>query len=111
MRYIGNRQIDLIGQRFGRYIVLKRASKFPSHDIYWLCRCDCGNLRTVRGSSLRSNESKSCGCLAAELTIQRNKKLTKNIVVNSVFRRYKYWAKHRKYEWRLDKKDVMLKRI
>lgn len=27
----------------------------------WLCRCDCGNLKYIRGSSLKSGNTKSCG--------------------------------------------------
>lgn len=33
---------------------------------YWLCKCDCGHLKIVKGSSLRSGVIKSCGCLWAE---------------------------------------------
>ncbi len=31
---------------------------------HWLCRCDCGNEKVVRGSSLKGMKVKSCGCLA-----------------------------------------------
>jgi hypothetical protein len=53
------RQIDLTGHRFGRLTVTGPA------DIprYWKVVCDCGNERTVLGSSMRSGNTKSCGCL------------------------------------------------
>jgi hypothetical protein len=38
----------------------------------WLCQCDCGAEETIRGKSLRSGNTKSCGCLHRDATIQRN---------------------------------------
>jgi hypothetical protein len=64
---------DLTGQRFGRVVVL---SKQPSTKkaTMWLCQCDCGALKTICAHSLtRINGTKSCGCLAREKTISRNK--------------------------------------
>jgi hypothetical protein len=47
--------------------VVKLASrrKKKGRSATWLCKCDCGKLRTVRAFSLRLGESKSCGCLGA----------------------------------------------
>lgn len=30
--------------------------------IYWVCRCDCGNIVTVNAENLKSGHTKSCGC-------------------------------------------------
>lgn len=32
----------------------------------WLCKCDCGNIAYVRGSSLKSGLIRSCGCSRKE---------------------------------------------
>jgi len=32
-------------------------------EIFWLCLCDCGNLKVVSRASLSSRDSNSCGCL------------------------------------------------
>lgn len=33
-------------------------------DSYWKCKCNnCGSIKTIRGSSLRSGITKSCGCI------------------------------------------------
>lgn len=64
------RFIDLTGQRFGRWTVLRYAG---SHNgAFWECRCDCGTVRVVRGCSLRYGESKSCGCTRAEVLAKEN---------------------------------------
>ena len=57
--------IDLAGQRFGRWLVLKRADKRIRGQTLWLCECDCGSTKIVNGSTLKNGVSKSCGCLRA----------------------------------------------
>ena len=73
--------IDLIGQKFGRLTVVKRAEDHiqPSgqHKTQWLCKCDCGNECITQGVLLRRNEVRSCGCLNNELVIIRNKQSKK----------------------------------
>ena len=55
--------MDLIGQKFGRWTVLQKASsRNNNHTPYWLCQCDCGVVREVRQQGLISGKSKSCGC-------------------------------------------------
>jgi hypothetical protein len=49
--------IDLTGQRFGKWKVLRR-SEAPS----WFCCCDCGTERDVDGGNLRSGVTNGCGC-------------------------------------------------
>lgn len=52
---------DLTGMRFGKWEVLHRDGN--TCPVRWICRCDCGTIRSVSGSSLR-NGSLSCGiCL------------------------------------------------
>lgn len=33
---------------------------------YWVCKCQCGTVRTVAAASLRTGRSNSCGCLQRE---------------------------------------------
>lgn len=37
----------------------------------WKCKCDCGNTTFVVTNSLNTGNTKSCGCISAELTSQR----------------------------------------
>lgn len=56
----------LEGQRFGKLLVLERAGSFIGSDgakySQWLCRCDCGTFKTVRGHDLVRGSVTSCGC-------------------------------------------------
>lgn len=58
---MGNIRIDITGQRFGRLTAVK-ISKIVDRKAYWECLCDCGNVVNIRGSSLRSGATVSCGC-------------------------------------------------
>lgn len=63
--------ICLVGQRFGRLLVLakiKTHGDAGSRDTRWLCACDCGKRATVALGRLRKGETRSCGCLRRELS-------------------------------------------
>lgn len=57
---------DLQGLRFGRLEVIRRDGTAANGSALWLCRCDCGNYKTARGSHLVGGYIQSCGCLHAE---------------------------------------------
>lgn len=63
--------IDLAGKRFGKWTVMSVNSRRRGH-ILWLCKCDCGNIKIVSASNLKSGESQSCGCIRAEQLAARN---------------------------------------
>jgi tRNA(Ile2) C34 agmatinyltransferase TiaS len=55
--------IDLAGKRFGKWTVLFRnPTTGKKTSAYWLCKCDCGTVKTVSSQSLRTGDTKSCGC-------------------------------------------------
>ena len=66
--------VNLSGQRFGRWIVIKRVEDNHWKQVMYLCRCDCGWQGQVQARSLRSGDSKSCGCLRSEANRKRAKK-------------------------------------
>ena len=56
-----------IGQKFGRLIVLNRdLGEHAQRRVYWNCLCECGNTIAVAGKSLKSGNTRSCGCLNNE---------------------------------------------
>lgn len=56
---------DLTGQRYGRLVVLGRDNR-ESRKTYFMCRCDCGNMKSVRADSLKAGLIRSCGCMKKE---------------------------------------------
>ena len=71
----GRRKIWLTGDEYGRLKVIGPADDYVSphgrHQPQWLCTCECGKLLVVRGDSLRSGNTQSCGCLRDELAAER----------------------------------------
>ena len=67
------------GQKFGRLTVLipegrtrrKKTGKTVTHRTA-LCKCSCGALTAPLISSLRSGNTKSCGCFARDRRVQTN---------------------------------------
>src|SRR5262252_3684827 len=55
--------IDLVGQRFGRLVVIESAGIGADRSMRWRCLCDCGNETTTTGKALRAGATRSCGCL------------------------------------------------
>lgn len=67
-------KIDLIGNRFGRLVVVE-AAQSRHGSAMWICKCDCGNItRPVFGRDLRIGKVQSCGCLHKELLSRQMKK-------------------------------------
>ena len=68
---MSSRALNIAGQRYGRLVAIEEASRTPAGLMTWRCVCDCGGEVIVRGSSLRSGNTKSCGChkLAVSATL------------------------------------------
>ena len=59
------KKIDMAGLKYGKLTVMPKTIK-KGKDLFWLCRCDCGNEVYVRGYSLRNGDTQSCGCYRIE---------------------------------------------
>lgn len=61
--YNSNRLINLTGKVFGKLKVISEdRSRTKQGKHYWFCQCECGNVVSIKGDSLRDGRSKSCGC-------------------------------------------------
>lgn len=66
------RALDLVGERFGRLVVVARQGSTKQGRARWECSCDCGTVTTVTANSLRRGHTKSCGCLYREVLGKSN---------------------------------------
>ena len=62
MRKLAN---DLTGKKFGKLEVIG-VHDTGNRKTYYVCQCDCGNVKVVRADSLISGATKSCGCIKKE---------------------------------------------
>lgn len=60
---------DLKGKRFGKLVALLKDNN--ANYSSWICKCDCGNFKTLSVSSL-SQGVMSCGCYQKEVTSQKS---------------------------------------
>ena len=79
MKYLiaptGRKIEDITGQTFNRLTVLEFTGKKDSDNRWlWKCRCNCDNNTIIYTSAhhLKSNNTKSCGCLQKEWAIKKN---------------------------------------
>jgi hypothetical protein len=63
-----NGKVALIrmGDKFGRWTVIRSAKYLKPKKAYCLCECGCGEIKEVRHEGLLNGRSKSCGCLMRE---------------------------------------------
>ncbi|NCC68647.1 MAG: hypothetical protein EOM14_10745 [Clostridia bacterium] len=59
--------LDLVGQTFGRLTVVQRGENDRFGKARWICRCECGNEKVINSRTLMSGDTRSCGCLRAEM--------------------------------------------
>ena len=61
-----------IGNKYGKLLVIKKASRPENRPkgAQWLCKCDCGNYKVIRGADLRSGHVNSCGCLYGQHSVK-----------------------------------------
>lgn len=63
--------INEIGNKYGKLTVLEKAPRPEGRPAgaYWLCQCECGNQKVIRGADLRAGSVNSCGCLYGKHSI------------------------------------------
>lgn len=70
--------VDLTGKQFGKLTVVK-LDKVIGRKSYWICECECGTIKSVRGDTLKVITS--CGCVKRQqdiinLSIENNHNMT-----------------------------------
>ena len=62
--------IDITGQRFDMLTVTEFVG-LENHKAQWLCQCDCGLTKVMKGVDLRRGNSGSCGCRTRKKSLER----------------------------------------
>lgn len=89
-------EVNLLGQRFGRLVVVEKTEERKNREIVWKCFCDCGNTVLVQASYLKTGHTKSCGCLAKELLLER---ITKhNLSTSPIYKKWKRMVSRCNYQ-------------
>ena len=83
---------DLTGQKFGNFTVIKYAD-----NSKWLCRCNCGSLRIVRGYALINGLSKSCGCSKKGIHTKHGKCDSRLYTIFTAIKQRCYNKNHQQY--------------
>ena len=52
----------MLGQRFGKLVVIERGKQAKGRGYYLHCKCDCGETKQVLFGHLKSGRTKTCGC-------------------------------------------------
>lgn len=76
-----SKRIDLTGMQFGNWIVkdfigVREVGNSKVKKAFWLCECQCEKktLREIPTDSLKSGNSKSCGCEKTKALVKRSTK-------------------------------------
>lgn len=63
---------NLVNQKFGRLLVIENTGRYNKNgNVYWKCKCDCGNDYVMISSNLVPDSNVSCGCVYSEFKKQR----------------------------------------
>ncbi len=58
---------DISGKRYGKLTVVCLDRERTHRKSYWICKCDCGKIKSIRSDTL--NRIKSCGCVKKQQDI------------------------------------------
>lgn len=71
-RKLSARAENLKGKKFGRWTVLEFYGYVKNYSK-WTCECECGTIKSVYSTHLKSGASTSCGCYQKEIVKETNK--------------------------------------
>ena len=73
--FMSKTDYSIIGKQYGYWTVLEKDESYhsPKHTK-WICRCECGTVKSIYRSSLLNGSSRSCGCHSSDYEKGLNKK-------------------------------------
>lgn len=98
MKSCGCRYVDISGETFGKWYVLKlsdvKKTLNGNNVYYYKCKCECGEVRDVTRRSLISGRSYSCGCFKNENSMSKSELQVMNYLDKHGFCKSKSENKH-----------------
>lgn len=94
-----------VGKKYGKLLVVEKARHIKGHVVY-LCKCDCGKEKEIRGNNLRVGGSISCGCTRRTSNKGRKYKSyidKKDRLINQKYAQYRKGAVNRHLAFNLSK--------
>ncbi len=97
---------SLVGKRYGRLVVCefshsqttsKEGLELRQGIPYWKCKCDCGEEKIIRGTSLKNGYTRSCGCYNKDVHRTHGMEKTKVYAVWAGMKQRCQNPKHRAY--------------
>ena len=77
---MANNSAEWIGKRFGRLTIIDfEHAKPPYRGWMWVCKCDCGNVRTLMVTDVKQGKTRSCGCLHDEVCSEKASKFKHSV--------------------------------
>lgn len=64
---------DLTGNKYGRLTILKYSHNVGTNS-FWICKCECGNIKAIQGTRMKKGSTKSCGCYSVEVSTKHGNK-------------------------------------
>jgi hypothetical protein len=112
---------DLTNKKYNMLTVINRTDDYISpqgtHEIRWLCKCNCGSHKNVIASTydLKNGNIKSCGCYKIKVATEKYNDLTESVFgYLTVKERYGYktYENTKKILWACDcscgNKDILV---
>ena len=86
--------VDVVGQRFGRYLVIAKSEKrSKAMKQMVLCKCDCGKEFVISTTAIKQRKHLCCNdCL-------HKKRISSNLIRKTMWNRYIRGAKARNLEF------------
>jgi hypothetical protein len=85
--------LELVGQKFARFVVIAREPNNKNGQAMWLCRCECGKQRRHTSATLTTGHVQSCGCIRGWRNRLETKACTRCKVVQAQ-KRFGWLKKH-----------------
>jgi len=99
---------NVIGNKYGRFTVVRFSHIGKHYAKFYFCKCECGNIKTVRLNKLKYGEIISCGCFLKERLRESNKKRRMPFIErlkNCLYSYFSFEAKRKKRSFFLTKEQ------